>query len=121
MFTRHEHGARAREKWAARTVARWRCGKPKRSATGLPKNGPPGLPVRHPVRKFIRVGQAITYSRGVDRLRRKRRCAICPRQKGDYSGDDNKYLTQWNPLRLKGTRLMVGHSSPLPQEAQQIF
>ena len=71
MFARHEYRARARNKWAARGAARRWCGKLKSRAAGEPESRPARLPVRHLVREFVGVGEAIAHRLGIDRLRRK--------------------------------------------------
>jgi hypothetical protein len=52
-------------------------------------------------------------SHRIDRLRCKSRCAICPRQKGDHSGDHNKRSTHRSPpIERNGYRLMVSPIIP---------
>jgi RNA-directed DNA polymerase len=41
-----------------------------------------------PPLRFIRIGQAVAHSLGIDRLRRKCRCGMCRHQKGDHSSND---------------------------------
>src|SRR5271166_182683 len=71
VFARHEHRARARDKSVARAVTQLRRAKLKRWAAGLSENGSSGLPVRHFVRKFVRVGEAVAHGHRIGRLRRK--------------------------------------------------
>jgi len=68
-------------------------GKLKPQPTRQPKSRYSGLAVRHLVRKLIRVGLAVDCSHGIDRLRRKRRSAVCSRQRGNHSNNHNKRST----------------------------